>query len=95
MSHSKKNKRGKSLYIESWNPSAKKFINTCALCGAVGYNPTIEEDGFIKDGEDGRTNYEHAAMHAELTRTLKPLPLDFLGRCPDCAARMERQAQSE
>ncbi len=91
MSHSKKTKRGKSLYIESWNPSAKRFINTCALCGDVGYSPTIEEEGFIKDGEGGRTNYEHAAIYAELTRTLKPLPLDAQSRCPDCARRMKEK----
>ena len=91
MSHSKKTKRGKSLYIESWNPSAKRFINTCVLCGAVGYAPTIDQEGFIKDGEAGRTNHVHSAIQAELSRVYKPLPLDALGRCPDCARRMEEK----
>ena len=27
MSHSKYNKRGHSLYLDSWNPNAKKYIN--------------------------------------------------------------------
>ena len=43
MSHSKYTKRGKSLYIEKWNPSAKRFINTCVICGAQGYNPSIDD----------------------------------------------------
>ena len=31
MSHSKYNKRGKSLYLDNWNPNAKKYINV-VLC---------------------------------------------------------------
>ena len=41
MSHSKKTKKDFSLYVEKWNPSAKKFINTCAICNSKGYNPSI------------------------------------------------------
>ena len=48
MSHSKHTKRGFSLYIEKWNPSAKKYINTCALCGKSGYSPSLEEPEMIK-----------------------------------------------
>ena len=33
MSHSKKTKRGYSLYLEQWNPNAKKYINVCKVCG--------------------------------------------------------------
>ena len=43
MSHSKTTKKGYSLYIEKWNPKAKRYINTCALCGKQGYNPSIEQ----------------------------------------------------
>ena len=46
MSHSKMTKRGRSLYVEKWNPSAKKYINTCVLCGHKGYSPVIEQDYF-------------------------------------------------
>lgn len=46
MSHSKVTKRGYSLYIEKWNPSAKKYINICAVCGHKGYSPVIERDDF-------------------------------------------------
>ena len=89
MSHSKKTKRGRSLYIESWNPTAKKFINTCVLCGAQGYRPSIEEDGFVYNEAKKITDFEHWAILAELTRVLKPLPLDHLGRCPICAKSMD------
>lgn len=41
MSHSKRTKRGYSLYIGSWNGSAKKYINICMLCGRRGYSPAI------------------------------------------------------
>lgn len=82
MSHSKMTKRGHSHYIESWNPRAKKFICTCVLCGAEGYKPSIEEEGFADDAE-------RRAILAELKRVYKPLPLDALGRCPDCAARQD------
>ena len=45
MSHSKFTKRGHSLYLENWNPSAKKYINTCKICGHSGYSPVIEQEG--------------------------------------------------
>ena len=89
MSHSKMTKRGRSLYIESWNPSAQKYINTCSLCGRRGYSPAIEEADFTnplhKIGD-----LEWAAIYRELTKILKPLPLDANGRCADCAIRMNR-----
>lgn len=88
MSHSKFTKRGKSLYIESWNPKAKRFINTCLICGKQGYSPSIDEEGFVRDG--GKVDYEHSAIQAELSKVFRPLPLDELGRCPDCAAIMDK-----
>ena len=83
MSHSKTTKRGKSLYIDKWNPAAKRFINICAVCGAQGYSPTIDEDGFVCD--DARR-----VICRELKSVFKPLPVDALGRCPDCAKRMDK-----
>lgn len=90
MSHSKYTKRGKSLYVESWNPTAKRFINTCVLCGAQGYSPTIDEDGFVYDDSNKIVNFEHRAIRIELKSILKPLPLDSLGRCTDCASKMDK-----
>lgn len=78
MSHSKVIKRGYSLYIEKWNPSAKKYINICAVCGHKGYSPVIERDDFC-DGPKNRVVYR------ELSKTLCKLELDEFGRCRDCA----------
>ena len=89
MSHSKYAKRGNSLYIEKWNPSAKRFINTCSVCGSKGYDPGIDDDGFVYDNAKKIADFEHRAIRDELKRVLKPLPLDHLGRCTDCARIME------
>ena len=74
MSHSKHTKRGFSLYIEKWNASAKKFINTCVLCGKNGYSPSVEQAEF-KDKVTAR----------ELMKTLPRMELDCFGRCTECA----------
>ena len=78
MSHSKHTKRGYSLYIEKWNGSAKKYINTCKICGHTGYSPVIENDNFC----DSPGN---KVIFRELTKTLEKLELDELGRCKICA----------
>jgi len=88
MSHSKKTKRGKSLFVEKWNPSAKRHINVCALCGAVGYKPSIDDDGFIHPSPNV-SDYEHMAIRSELKRIYTPLSLDSLGRCEACAKAMD------
>ena len=90
MAHKKLTKRGRSYYVDKWNPAAKKFINKCALCGAEGYAPSIDQEGFVTE-PGGRTNYVHAAIHAELTSILKPLELDELGRCEVCRKTMENK----
>ena len=84
MAHSKMTKRGKSYFVEKWNPSSKRFINTCKLCGRVGYSPSIEEEGFTDTSQ-------HGAMYAELTAIYSPLPLDELGRCEVCAQNMDKK----
>ena len=91
MSHSKTTKRGRSLYIEKWNPTAKRFINTCSICGARGYSPTIDDDGFVYDDAGNIVNSEHRAIRAELKSVFKPLLLDSLGRCSDCAKSMDNE----
>ena len=73
MSHSKQTKRGYSIYLEKWNPSAKKYINTCAICGSKGYSPVIE------------ANLKDTVEYRELTKILTKMELDGLGRCSDCA----------
>ena len=89
MSHSKKTKRGSSLFVESWNAKAKNFINECALCGRRGFSPTILEEGFVHPSPN-KTDFEHNAIKAELSAILEPLALDELGRCDICAKNMDK-----
>lgn len=84
MSHSKFTKRNFSLYIEKWNRSSKKYINTCIICGHRGYSPVIEENNFC-------TTLEKKAIYKELTKTLCKLELDELGRCRDCARVQDKR----
>jgi len=79
MSHSKINKRGRSQYVERWNPRAKRFVVSCALCGHTGFSPSILEKGFAK-------TFERQAIVQYLQSVLKPLHLDRFGRCSVCAA---------
>ncbi len=79
MSHSKHTKRGYSLYIENWNSSAKKYINTCAVCGHQGYSPVIEQSDFWN------AMAENKVIYKELTRIFHKMSLDKLGRCEECA----------
>ncbi|MBO7293157.1 MAG: hypothetical protein J6V07_04410 [Clostridia bacterium] len=83
MSHSKMTKRGRSQYVESWNPAAKKYIHTCALCGKQGYSPALDEADF----EDDSVRRAIRGALSEVYR--EPLALDEYGRCPDCAGRQD------
>ena len=87
MSHSKFTKRGYSHYVENWNPDAKRFINTCAICGHKGYSPAIKEEDFCVDGMK-------CAISKELTKVLNELRLDELGRCEYCA-KIQEESQNE
>ncbi len=91
MSHSKMTKRGRSQYIEKWNPSAKKYINTCIICGTQGYKPSIEEVDFVKENICRIDDLENAAIRAELKKIFSPLHLDDLNRCSICAKQMDKQ----
>lgn len=84
MSHSKLRKKGQSLYINNWNPAAKKYISICCLCGRKGYSPAIEEADFLNSPE-------HEAIHKELTSMFDAaLTLDSFGRCEECAILHDR-----
>ena len=70
MSHSKYNKRGHSLYLDNWNPNAKKYINECSVCGHKGYSPAIEQPDFLSDTDkDPFTFSVNKAIYEELTKT--------------------------
>lgn len=79
MSHSKHTKRDYSIYIEKWDKSAKKYINTCVICGHKGYSPVVEKEGFDK------------VIFKELSKTLRKLELDEYGRCSYCARAQDKQ----
>lgn len=83
MSHSKHTKRDYSIYIEKWNKSAKKYVNTCAVCGHKGYSPVIEYEDFCETAEN-------KVIFKELSKTLHKLELDEFGRCIDCARVQDR-----
>ncbi len=78
MSHSKMTKRGRSLYVEKWNPYAKNYINTCAICGRKGYSSVIEQQDFC-------STLEKTAIYTELSKIYDKLELDSYGRCEICA----------
>ena len=89
MSHSKKTKRGRSLFVESFNPKAKNYIISCALCGKRGFSSSILEEGFVHPSPN-KTDFEHHAILAELSAILEPITLDALGRCEICAKNMDK-----
>ncbi len=84
MSHSKLTKRGYSYYIEKWNPSAKKYINTCSICGRRGYSPVIEQENFCG-------NRRNQVIYKELKKMFCKLELDELDRCEECARVQDRR----
>lgn len=84
MSHSKheQRKKGFSLYVDKWVPSAKKYINICVICGNKGYSPVILGDEFDR---------KNRAIRDSLLKTHKQLPLDNLKRCEVCANIQDRK----
>ena len=92
MSHSKYNKRGKSLYLDNQNPNAKKYINECSVCGYKGYTPAIEQPDFLTDTDkDPFTFSVNKAIYEELTKTFSLLELDEFGRCKECARIQDKK----
>jgi len=87
MSHSKYIKRGYSYYIKKGDPSSKKYIIRCGICGCKGYSPEIAEPDFIEENPD--ISLQNKVIYRELIKALKPLKLDDLGRCEDCAKIMD------
>ena len=84
MSHSKFRKKGQSFYMDNWNPSAKRYINCCYLCGRKGYSPAIEERDFPNTPE-------RKVIYGELMRMFdSSLPLDPFGRCDECARHQDK-----
>lgn len=82
MSYSKKRPQGRSLYLENWNPDARKYIVSCAGCGERGYCRTVEKSDFLATRK-GRV------IRDELSRLISVLELSDSGLCQDCSDRTE------
>jgi len=86
MSHSKWRKFGQSYWLER-SGSYKKYINTCIVCGAKGYDPVIE-DAEHKENKK-------SVIFREMMKTLSALALDEIGRCADCAKIQDSSRKKE
>lgn len=92
MSHSKYHKRDRSLYLEHWNPNAKKYINECKICGYKGYSPVIERSDFLSNSDKDPCTFSiNKAIYEELTKVFLPLELDHYGRCKNCAGIQDKE----
>jgi hypothetical protein len=55
-------------------PSSVKWINTCALCGAQGYRPELNNHKFVA-----------AVLDYQVKKVFDELTLDERGLCPKCS----------
>jgi hypothetical protein len=91
-------KRGQSFYAEVLDPSIKKFLNQCSLCGRVGLSPSALDVDYdaVKEQKTVKWDVKMAKVTQKvavekLQRVYDPLPLDEFGHCEVCA----RSAESE
>ncbi len=78
MSHSKLTKRGRSHYLEVFNPEAKRFVVQCVLCGTTGFAPGVLAPDFADSPV-------RKVVVLKLQEVLEPLALNEAGQCEDCA----------
>jgi hypothetical protein len=83
MSHSKPQNRGKSLYLENWNPRAKSYLLACAKCGHIGFSPSILDPGF----DD---TLEKKAIKKALVGTHRSIHINDAGVCEQCSSAQHR-----
>jgi hypothetical protein len=67
------------------NPYAQRFINTCAVCGAQGYAPQIDDADFAGNGSTLIHRFSREKLQALLRKYYQPMALDETGRCDECA----------
>jgi hypothetical protein len=67
------------------NPYSQRFINTCAVCGAQGYAPQIDDADFAGNVSTMIHQFSRKKLQAMLRRYYRPLALDEAGRCTACA----------
>jgi len=67
------------------NPYAKRFINTCVMCGKQGYAPQIDNADFAGRESTVYHWFSREKLKAMLRNYYEPLALDETGRCESCA----------
>jgi hypothetical protein len=72
MSQSKEKERGKSNYLDDFNPAARRHVVACISCGKRGSNPATLE------------NETNPYIVQEISRMFEPLSLDDSGVCDVC-----------
>ena len=70
-------------YLKSY-PELKKWINTCACCGKIGYNPELP----TVLTRSSRTGEHWTAAAQNLRKYNQPLPVNELGICEVCQKRI-------
>ena len=89
-------KRGQSFYAEVLNPSTKRFLHQCSLCGRVGLKPDASS-GDYDTIRDEKTVNRHQKLDKliqkieveSLQRVYEPWPLDKVGHYEVCARLSE------
>jgi hypothetical protein len=79
--------RSRKDYWFDLNPHAKRFINTCVMCGKQGYAPQIDDADFAGDESTVYHRLCRMQLKAMLSRYYEPLSLDEAGCCQGCARR--------
>jgi hypothetical protein len=64
---------------------AKRFINTCIICGRQGYAPQIDDADFVSESMMFH-GLVREILQSQLREYFNLLPLDEAGRCEGCSA---------
>lgn len=69
------------------NRYARRFINTCIMCGKQGYAPQIDDADFAGNESTVYHRFSREKLKEMLSKYFEPLALDDTGRCESCAGR--------
>jgi hypothetical protein len=67
------------------NRYAKRFLNTCVICGKQGYAPQIANADFAGKESTVYHRFSREKLKVMLCKYYEPLALDDAGRCTSCA----------
>jgi hypothetical protein len=68
------------LPFEQQAPWFKQYVVVCTACGRKGWSATLDVDAYFG------ASPMHPSWRARFERAYDVLPLDQLGRCPECSA---------